>query len=319
PGEEGYPAYLASRVAEFYERGGRVKCLGGDREGSLSIIGAVSPPGGDLSDPMVKNTLRVVKVFWALDDNLSSQRHFPAIHWLRSYSLYKDNIKDYMAKEIADDFMHIRDEAVSLLQKEESLEEIVRLVGVESLSENDRQILDTAKMIREDFLHQHAFDPAETFTPIKQQYRMIKTIMHFYYKMIDEIEKGAAYEDISVEGVREKIAKMKYIKEENMDEFDKLDEEIKIKITKSAAGEKKKESGGKQEEKKEDNFTKKAGKKDDKKEESKGAEKKKARQNKVTSKLKKKKKKTDKVKEVNKDKKKKNIKKKDNETGKKKS
>ncbi len=297
PGEEGYPAYLASRVAEFYERGGRVKCLGGNREGSLSIIGAVSPPGGDLSDPMVKNTLRVVKVFWALDDDLASQRHFPAIHWLRSYSLYKDNIKDYMEKEIADNFMEIRDAAVSLLQKEESLEEIVRLVGVESLSSADRQVLDSAKMIREDFFQQHAFDPAETFTPIKQQYRMLNSIMLFYDKMIKEIEKGTDFEDVSVEGVREKIAKMKYIEAENLKEFDKLDEEIKKEITKSA-GENTQKSGKDKEVKEE--TTKKSGKKSKPKEETKKIEdlEKEKRQKKVTDKIKKKKKNVDKVKEA---------------------
>ncbi|MBN2407676.1 MAG: V-type ATP synthase subunit A [Elusimicrobia bacterium] len=230
PGEEGYPAYLASRVAEFYERGGRVECLGGGREGSLSIIGAVSPPGGDLSDPVVKNTLRVVKVFWGLDDDLSSQRHFPAIHWLRSYSLYLDNINDYCAANIGKDFTDIRNTAMSILQKEESLQEIVRLVGEESLSDRDRQVMDTAKMIREDFLQQHAFDPDETYTPIGQQYRMLKSIINFYDTAVSAIEEGSRFENITILSVREKIARMKYITKDRMGEFDDIDREIKQQI-----------------------------------------------------------------------------------------
>lgn len=227
PGEEGYPAYLASRIAEFYERAGKVECLGGGRTGSLSIIGAVSPPGGDLSDPVVKNTLRVVKVFWGLDDDLSSQRHFPAIHWLRSYSLYLDNISDYMAREVAADFISIRNQAMAILQKEETLQEIVRLVGEESLSDNDRQILDTAKMIREDFLQQHAFDPDETYTPIKQQYLMLKTIINFYNLALQAINEGKEFKEISSASVKGKIAKMKYISRDRLEEFEELNKEIK--------------------------------------------------------------------------------------------
>ncbi len=227
PGEEGYPAYLASRIAEFYERAGKVECLGGDRTGSLSIIGAVSPPGGDLSDPVVKNTLRVVKVFWGLDDDLSSQRHFPAIHWLRSYSLYLDNISDYMAREVATDFISVRNQAMAILQKEEALQEIVRLVGEESLSDNDRQILNTAKMIREDFLQQHAFDPDETYTPIKQQYLMLKTIINFYNLALQAINEGKKFKEISSASVKGKIAKMKYISRDRLEEFEELNKEIK--------------------------------------------------------------------------------------------
>ncbi len=227
PGEEGYPAYLASRIAEFYERAGKVECLGGNRTGSLSIIGAVSPPGGDLSDPVVKNTLRVVKVFWGLDDDLSSQRHFPAIHWLRSYSLYLDNISDYMAREVSADFISIRNQAMAILQKEETLQEIVRLVGEESLSDNDRQILDTAKMIREDFLQQHAFDPDETYTPIKQQYLMLKTIINFYNLALQAINEGKEFKEISSASVKGKIAKMKYISRDRLEEFEELNKEIK--------------------------------------------------------------------------------------------
>jgi len=243
PGEEGYPAYLASRIAEFYERAGRVKCLGGDgREGSLSMVGAVSPPGGDLSDPVVKNTLRVVKVFWSLDDDLSSQRHFPAIHWLRSYSLYLDNITEYMTEKVGRDFMEIRKKAVSILQQEESLQEIVRLVGEESLSDKDRQVLDTAKMIREDFLQQSAFDPEETYTPIEQQYRMMKAIMDFYELSVEAIDEGKSFEDLSSLKVRERIARMKYIPADKLKEFDKIEEEIREQI-KTAGGASRKESG----------------------------------------------------------------------------
>lgn len=228
PGEEGYPAYLASRIAEFYERAGKVECLGGGRTGMLSIIGAVSPPGGDLSDPVVKNTLRVVKVFWGLDDDLSSQRHFPAIHWLRSYSLYLDNMESYMKKEVAEDFLDTRNQAMAILQKEESLQEIVRLVGEESLSDNDRQIMGTAKMIREDFLQQHAFDPEETYTPIKQQYLMLRTIMNLHDISVKAIDEGSKFTDIASPEIKEKITGMKYIKKDKLEEFEKINEEIKM-------------------------------------------------------------------------------------------
>ncbi|MFH1416381.1 MAG: V-type ATP synthase subunit A [Elusimicrobiota bacterium] len=227
PGEEGYPAYLASRVAEFYERAGRVECLGNGREGSLSIIGAVSPPGGDLSDPVVKNTLRVVKVFWGLDDNLSSQRHFPAIHWLRSYSLYVNNVSEYMRKQVADDFVELRNRAMAIMQKEESLQEIVRLVGEESLSDADRQLLDTAKMIREDFLQQHAFDPDETYTPIKQQYLMLKTIISYHDQALEAIAGSRDFNSLYCAGLKEKISKMKYISKDSFGEFDSLNDQIK--------------------------------------------------------------------------------------------
>ncbi len=235
PGEEGYPAYLASRVAEFYERGGRVRCLGGDREGSLSIIGAVSPPGGDLSDPMVKNTLRVVKVFWGLDDDLSSQRHFPAIHWLRSYSLYGDALRDYYEREVGEGYTDLRKQAMSILQKEESLEEIVRLVGEESLSDKDRQVLDTAKMIREDFLQQHAFDPDETFTHIKNQYRMISAIMKYHKRALEYVEAGNTLAELKPGKVKEKIARMKFYEGGKSEDFDKLDGEIEKLFASSAS------------------------------------------------------------------------------------
>ncbi len=237
PGEEGYPAYLASRIAAFYERGGRVECLGTKKEGSLSIIGAVSPPGGDLSDPVVKNTLRVVKVFWGLDDDLSSQRHFPAIHWLNSYSLYVNNIEDYLTENIGEDFSQFRDKSVAILQEEESLQEIVRLVGEESLSARDRQILDTAKMLREDFLQQHAFDQEETFTSIKNQYRMLRAIMVYHETALKILEKDKEFEDIVSLDVKKEIATMKYIQEEERDKFDELEKSIREQLEGGSTGE----------------------------------------------------------------------------------
>jgi V/A-type H+-transporting ATPase subunit A len=171
PGEEGFPAYLASRLAEFYERAGKVICLGSDRRlGALSVIGAVSPPGGDLSDPVVQSTLKVVKVFWDLDDRLANMRHFPAIHWLLSYSLYIENIKERLNSEIAEDFTALRQEAMLLLEEEDELKEIARLVGVESLSAKERLTLESARSIREDFLHQNAFHPQDTYTSMRKQY-----------------------------------------------------------------------------------------------------------------------------------------------------
>ncbi|NLB34926.1 MAG: V-type ATP synthase subunit A [Elusimicrobia bacterium] len=235
PGEEGYPAYLSSRIAEFYERGGRVKCLRGDAEGSLTIIGAVSPPGGDLTDPVVKNTLRVVKVFWGLDGDLAAQRHFPAIHWLRSYSLYLENIGDWIEKNAGHGFADMRTRATLILQKEESLQEIVRLVGEESLSDQDRQLLDTAKMLREDFLQQQAFDPTETYTPFVQQYRMIRAIMLFYDTALEALEMGNSFDFILEADVRERIAKMKLIKPEDMEEFDSIEKDIKRELLKRAS------------------------------------------------------------------------------------
>lgn len=251
PGEEGYPAYLASRIAEFYERGGRVECLRGEAEGSLSIIGAVSPPGGDLTDPVVKNTLRVVKVFWGLDGELAAQRHFPAIHWLRSYSLYLASIEEWLEKNAGKGFARMRERATSVLQKEESLQEIVRLVGEESLSDQDRQLLDTAKMLREDFLQQQAFDEVETYTPFKQQYRMLRVIMLFYDTALEALESGAGFEKILKAGVREKIAKMKRIKPDDLDEFDSIEKDIRSDILGQEVSSQKKDDSGKKEKKEE--------------------------------------------------------------------
>ncbi|MDD5132074.1 MAG: V-type ATP synthase subunit A [bacterium] len=227
PGEEGYPAYLSMRLAEFYERAGKVKCACSDeREGSLSVIGAVSPPGGDLSDPVVQSTLRVVKVFWSLEDKLAYMRHFPAINWLNSYSLYLDNIAGYIGKIISPDFLVLRREAIKLLQNEASLEEIVRLVGVESLSPNDRLTLATAKSIREDFLHQMAFDPEDTYTSLQKQYQLLKLIMTFHQRAKEGISRKQNLDEILKYKVREKIAKAKYIPENKIGTFEDIFTEI---------------------------------------------------------------------------------------------
>jgi V/A-type H+-transporting ATPase subunit A len=227
PGEEGYPAYLSTRLAEFYERAGKVKCAcSGDRDGSLSVIGAVSPPGGDLSDPVVQSTLRVVKVFWSLEDKLAYMRHFPAINWLNSYSLYLDNISDYVGKKIGPDFLVLRREAIKLLQDEASLEEIVRLVGVESLSPNDRLTLATAKSIREDFLHQMAFDPEDTYTSLQKQYQLLKLIMFFHHQAKEAISRKQNLDEILKYKGREKIAKAKYMPEDTIGTFKELFKEI---------------------------------------------------------------------------------------------
>ncbi|MDD5756264.1 MAG: V-type ATP synthase subunit A [bacterium] len=227
PGEEGYPAYLSMRLAEFYERAGKVKCAcSEEREGSLSVVGAVSPPGGDLSDPVVQSTLRVVKVFWSLEDKLAYMRHFPAINWLNSYSLYLDNISDYVGNKISPDFLVLRRKAIKLLQDEASLEEIVRLVGVESLSANDRLTLATAKSLREDFLHQMAFDPEDTYTSLQKQYQLLQLIMHFHHLAKEAISRKQNLDDILKYKIREKIAKAKYIPEDKIATFKELFNEV---------------------------------------------------------------------------------------------
>jgi len=216
PGDEGYPAYLASRIAEFYERAGNVICLGSERrKGALSVIGAVSPPGGDLSDPVVQSTLKVVKVFWALDDRLANMRHFPAINWLLSYSLYTENIKGYWRDQVAEDFPEIRQTAMLLLEEESELQEIARLVGVESLAMRERLVLESARSIREDFLHQNAFHPQDTYTSLRKQYLMLRTIVHFHNSAVQALDDGVSLEEIQALEVREQIAKMKFLPEED--------------------------------------------------------------------------------------------------------
>jgi V/A-type H+-transporting ATPase subunit A len=215
PGEEGYPAYLASRIAEFYERAGNVTCLGGEgRKGALSVIGAVSPPGGDLSDPVVQSTLKVVKVFWALDDRLANMRHFPAINWLLSYSLYTENIKNFWKQQIAEDFADLRQTAMQLLEEESELQEIARLVGVESLAMRERLVLESARSIREDFLHQNAFHPVDTYTSLRKQYLMLRTLLHFHHSASQALDDGVTLEEIQGLEVREHISKMKFLPEE---------------------------------------------------------------------------------------------------------
>ena len=221
PGEEGYPAYLTSRIAAFYERSGNVSVGKDERPGSVTVIGAVSPPGGDLSDPVVQGTLRMVKVFWSLEDKLAYQRHFPAINWLNSYSLYLDDIEKFYEDEQMKDFLEMRKQAVKILQQEAELQEIVRLVGVESLGASDRLILDVAKMLREDFLHQHAFDPEDTYSEIRKQYRMLSVIMLYFRLASDGIRKKKDIQDIVNIPSKEKIAKMKYQKIEEISEVEK--------------------------------------------------------------------------------------------------
>jgi V/A-type H+-transporting ATPase subunit A len=231
PGEEGYPAYLASRIAEFYERAGKVICLGsGERPGALSVIGAVSPPGGDLSDPVVQATLKVVKVFWALDDRLANMRHFPAINWLLSYSLYSESIKNYLNAHVAEDFMALRQEAMLLLEQEAELQEIARLIGVESLSPKERLTLESARSIREDFLHQNAFHPQDTYTSLRKQYLMLRAILHFHHQGLKALEEVKSLDSILSLQVRERISQMKYFREdeaESLEVYTEIDRAFK--------------------------------------------------------------------------------------------
>lgn len=218
PGEEGYPAYLGSRLAQFYERAGKFTCLGSDgRIGMLTAIGAVSPPGGDLSEPVSQSTLRIVKVFWGLDAGLAYRRHFPAINWLSSYSLYSDTLGAKMSKEIASDWEKLRSDVMALLQEEAELEEIVRLVGIDALSEGERLKLEVAKSIREDYLHQNAFHEVDTYTSLKKQYGILHIIMQFYYIGKRVLEAGASLNDIFDVEVRERIGRAKYIPENGIE------------------------------------------------------------------------------------------------------
>jgi V/A-type H+/Na+-transporting ATPase subunit A len=228
PGEEGYPAYLGARLASFYERAGVVNCISdsNQRKGALSVIGAVSPPGGDLSDPVVQATLRVVKVFWSLEASLAYSRHFPAISWLNSYSLYIDNIREYVTKNVNPDYFDLRAESMKILEKEAELEEIVRLVGIEALSGPDRLIMLTARMLREDFLHQIAFHDIDTYSSVEKQYKMLSVIIYFYNQAGNSLSLNVDIKDIENMKVRGKIARMKYIKNEDIDNIDKIKEDI---------------------------------------------------------------------------------------------
>lgn len=228
PGEEGYPAYLGSRLAQFYERSGLVRCLGSDnRHGVLTAIGAVSPPGGDLSDPVAQATLRNVQVFWSLDAQLAYRRHFPAINWLTSYSLYARKIDRWMDSNIAVDFSSLRRDAMKLLQEEAELEEIVRLVGQDSLSYEDRLKLEAARSLREDFLHQNSFDAVDTYTSMPKQYRMLSLLLNYYYEAREALKRNADFDTLISLPVREDLGRFKYIKEEESeDAYHKLRKEV---------------------------------------------------------------------------------------------
>ena len=231
PGEEGYPAYLGTRLASFYERAGRCIVKGKDgREGSISVIGAVSPPGGDLSEPVTQNTLRVTKVFWGLDANLAYQRHFPAINWLSSYSLYTERLDAYWDEKFDDEWSGLRVEAMSLLEEEDQLREVVRLVGIDALSKEERMVLETAKSLREDFLHQNAFHEIDTYASMDKQFKMLKTIVRFHHLGMDALKKGAPMNELFNLPVREQIARMRYLEEAQIGQIDKLEDTIKEQI-----------------------------------------------------------------------------------------
>lgn len=227
PGEEGYPAYLGSRLADFYERAGKVVCLGSDgRQGMLTAIGAVSPPGGDLSEPVTQSTLRIVKVFWGLDASLAYRRHFPAINWLTSYSLYSERLSEYFADTVTPEFNELRRDAMRILQEEAELEEIVRLVGVDALSAKDQLTMETARAIREDYLHQNAFHEVDTFTSLNKQYLILKAILTFDRKSRNLLEQGTPLRKLVEDPVREQISKAKYIPESEVGKIQAIIDEL---------------------------------------------------------------------------------------------
>ena len=228
PGEEGYPAYLGSRLAQFYERAGHVVSLGKEgREGALSVIGAVSPPGGDISEPVSQATLRIVKVFWGLDSALAYKRHFPAINWLTSYSLYVDNMANWFNEEVAADWMEDRQKMMTILQEEAELNEIVQMVGMDALSPTDRLKMEAARSIREDFLHQNSFHEIDTYTPLRKQYLMMKLVLAFYEKSVDALNNGADMNALIAMPVREKIGRYKYTTDADIEnEYKNVEEEL---------------------------------------------------------------------------------------------
>ena len=235
PGEEGYPAYLGSRLAQFYERAGRVIVNGeGETEGALSVIGAVSPPGGDISEPVSQATLRIVKVFWGLDSALAYKRHFPAINWLTSYSLYADSLSDWFNKNVKPDWYKLRGRLMTILQEESELEEIVKLVGMDALSPSDRLKLEAARSIREDYLHQNAFDEVDTYTSLNKQYLLMELILAFYDKSLEALGKGAAIEKIVAMPSRERIGRFKYVDEKQTEsEYNEILSELDSDIDKA--------------------------------------------------------------------------------------
>ncbi|HUW61470.1 MAG TPA: V-type ATP synthase subunit A [Candidatus Bathyarchaeia archaeon] len=231
PGEEGYPAYLSSRIASFYERSGYVKCLGNDdREGSLTVIGAVSPAGGDFSEPVVQATLRVVKVFWGLDDKLAFSRHFPAINWLTSYSLYQATVDKYATAQLDKNWETMRKRTMGILQREAELEELVRLVGIDALAATDRLLMQAAKIVREDFLHQNAFDDRDTYTSLPKQLRLLSVVLHYYDAARPALEQGVTLNRLLALGVFDDIAKAKLIPEDAPEKFDELKKKITTEI-----------------------------------------------------------------------------------------
>ncbi len=233
PGDEGYPAYLGSRLADYYERAGKVVALGKDgREGAVTAIGAVSPPGGDISEPVTQSTLRIVKVFWGLDAQLAYKRHFPSINWLTSYSLYLEKMGEWMDAHVADDWSALRTEAMALLQEEANLEEIVRLVGMDALSEGDRLKLEVAKSIREDYLQQNAFHENDTYTSLNKQYKMLNLILSFRHEAEKALEAGVYLDKVLKLPVRDRIARSKYISEEEITKMDDILVELKSEMNK---------------------------------------------------------------------------------------
>ena len=232
PGEEGYPAYLGSRLAQFYERAGHVISLGKEeREGALSVIGAVSPPGGDISEPVSQATLRIVKVFWGLDSALAYKRHFPAINWLNSYSLYLDNMEKWFNEKVEPDWMAKRQEMMTLLQEEAELDEIVKMVGMDALSASDRLKMEAARSIREDFLHQNSFHEVDTYTSLDKQYMMMDLVLAYYDQSVEALGKGAKLQNLINLPVREQIGRFKYVTEDEIQkEYEKVKEELHIEI-----------------------------------------------------------------------------------------
>ena len=234
PGEEGYPAYLASRLAEFYERAGYVTVLGSEeRKGSVTVVGAVSPPGGDFSEPVTQNTLRIVKVFWALDADLAHKRHFPSINWLRSYSLYLNSVRRWWEESVSKDWYELRRQAMSILQRESELQEIVQLVGPDALPAREQALLETARSLREDFLQQNAFHEVDTYCPAKKQYEMLRLILKFHQLITDAVDKGVSIENIRKLSVKEDLAYMGRIPNETFEEeFKKIEEKMEKEIEK---------------------------------------------------------------------------------------
>ncbi len=239
PGEEGYPAYLSSRLAQFYERAGRVITLGSEeKEGAISVIGAVSPPGGDISEPVTQATLRIVKVFWGLDSALAYKRHFPAINWLNSYSLYIDSLTKWYKENVSSDWMELRGRLMKMLQDEAELEEIVKLVGIDALSAEDRLKLEAARSIREDFLQQDAMHEVDTYAPLEKQLIMMRTVLSFYDKGKEALENGADIEEIVALPLRERIGRLKYVETDRVEaEYDSIQLELSSELSKLASRE----------------------------------------------------------------------------------